>query len=384
MWITKAAQPTDRRPAAGDRLFFIIGVELGERFAYYGISSNLINYLTGSLGKSKARAAENVNTWYGVASVTPLLGAFIADSYLGRYRTILIASLLYILGLSLLTLSAVLPSVSSPDCKNGVKTMKCSPSQFQVIFFFFSLYLVAVAQGGHKPCVQAFGADQFDGKYSKEGKARSSFFNWWYLGLVGGPEAALIFLNYIQDNLNWGLGFGIPCISMAIALVVFLMGTRTYMYTFKGQEKNPFFRIGKVFANAARNWQTTNSVILNEMEAQGTLHPESSNQYKFLYKALLAPVVSQGEGGVCSINEIEDAKAVLSLLPIWVSCLVYAIVFAQPPTFFTEQGTSELLWTEQFGQALIYLLLRFNCLLVFPSFSSFPSMIAFSFLSQEL
>jgi len=118
------------------------------------------------------------------------------------------------------------------------------------------------------------------------------------------------------------------------------MGTRTYRYTVKGQEKNPFFRIGKVFANAARNWRTTNSVILNEMEAQGTLRPESSHQYKFLYKALLAPVGSQGEGGVCSINEIEDAKAVLSLLPIWVSCLVYAVVFAQPPTFFTEQGTT--------------------------------------------
>ncbi|KAH7833687.1 hypothetical protein Vadar_008766 [Vaccinium darrowii] len=275
-------RPADRSKTGCWRsAFFIIGVELGERFAYYGISSNLINYLTGSLGQSKARAAENVNTWYGVASVTPLLGAFIADSYLGRYRTILIASLLYILGLSLLTLSAVLPSVSSPD--------------------------LAVAQGGHKPCVQAFGADQFDGKDSKEGKARSSFFNWWYLGLVGGPEAALIFLNYIQDNLNWGLGFGIPCISMAMALVVFLMGTRTYRYTVKGQEKNPFFRIGKVFANAARNWRTTNSVILNEMEAQGTLRPESSHQYN---------------------------------PPIWVSCLVYAIVFAQPPTFFTEQGTT--------------------------------------------
>lgn len=78
-------------------LEFCAGVEVTERFAFTGISSNLITYLTGSLGQSKARAAENVNTWNGVSAISPLLGAFIADSYLGRYRTVVIASLLYIL-----------------------------------------------------------------------------------------------------------------------------------------------------------------------------------------------------------------------------------------------------------------------------------------------
>jgi len=53
---------------------------------------------------------------------------------------------------------------------------------------------------------------------------------------------------------------------------------------------------------------------------------------------MLAPVGSQGEDGMCRINDVEDAKAVLSLLPIWISCLVYGIVFAQLTTFFTEQG----------------------------------------------
>ncbi|KAJ0973230.1 hypothetical protein J5N97_021189 [Dioscorea zingiberensis] len=65
---------------------------MAERFAYYGIGFNLINYLTGPFRKSTA-----VNFWSGMASMLPLLGAFVADSYLGRHRTIIIAAILYIL-----------------------------------------------------------------------------------------------------------------------------------------------------------------------------------------------------------------------------------------------------------------------------------------------
>ncbi|KAJ4967213.1 hypothetical protein NE237_019062 [Protea cynaroides] len=76
---------------------FIIGVGIAERFSYYGIRSNLISYLTGPLQQSTVSAAVNVNTWSGVSYMLPLFGAFVGDGYLGRYRMVFFASLLYIL-----------------------------------------------------------------------------------------------------------------------------------------------------------------------------------------------------------------------------------------------------------------------------------------------
>ncbi|KAI3763109.1 hypothetical protein L1987_53559 [Smallanthus sonchifolius] len=315
--------------------YFIIGVEVAERFAYYGVSSNLITYLTGPLGQSTATAAENVSFWSGTASLLPLIGAFIADGFLGRYLTIIIASLVYILALALLAFSTLLPS----NCKNVVDHSSCSP-HLQVIVFFVALYLVAFAQGGHKPCVQAFGADQFDADDPEELKSKSSFFNWWYFGLCVGPTVGIFVLSYIQDNLSWGLGFGIPCVIMGFALMIFLFGTMTYRFGVKTKEKNAFARIGHVFVVAARNWRVSPSAISVEEEASGIRPHQGSKQFRFLNKALVSLDGSNVNGTVCSIDDVEETKAVLRLTPIWVSCLGYGIVFAQISTLFTKQGAT--------------------------------------------
>ncbi|XP_038877113.1 protein NRT1/ PTR FAMILY 5.10 [Benincasa hispida] len=318
----------------------IIGVEVAERFAYYGVSSNLINFLTDQLQQSTATAAKNVNAWSGTASLLPLLGAFLADSFLGRYRTIVLSSALYILGLGLLTMSAMLPSPSISACQQTDKSLPCSPNLVRVILFFFSLYLVALSQGGHKPCVQAFGADQFDGQHPKESKAKSSFFNWWYFGISLATFPTVCILSYVQDNLSWSLGFGIPCIAMVFALVIFLLGTRTYRFSSRGDEENPFVRIGRVFIIAVRNWRVNSSEIAREEEIRGLLPHHNSKQFRFLNKALIVPDSSKEDSHVCSISEVEEAKAVLRLVPIWLTCLAYAVVFSQSSTFFTKQGVT--------------------------------------------
>jgi len=70
--------------------------ELFERMAYYGIASNLIIYLTDKLHQGTVEASNNVTNWSGTVFLTPLLGAYVADAHLGRYRTFMAASVIYL------------------------------------------------------------------------------------------------------------------------------------------------------------------------------------------------------------------------------------------------------------------------------------------------
>ncbi|KAL9320026.1 hypothetical protein ACSQ67_011865 [Phaseolus vulgaris] len=67
---------------------FILGNECCERLAYYGMSTNLVLYFKNRLHQHSATASKNVSNWSGTCYITPLIGAFLADSYLGRYWTI--------------------------------------------------------------------------------------------------------------------------------------------------------------------------------------------------------------------------------------------------------------------------------------------------------
>lgn len=74
-----------------------VGNECGERLAYYGMSNNLFVYFTNQLNQHNATASKNLSNWSGTCYVMPLVGAFLADSYLGRYWTIASFSIVYVI-----------------------------------------------------------------------------------------------------------------------------------------------------------------------------------------------------------------------------------------------------------------------------------------------
>ncbi|XP_062216284.1 protein NRT1/ PTR FAMILY 8.3-like isoform X2 [Phragmites australis] len=75
----------------------ILGTEVCERLAYYGISKSLVTYLSKRLHEGNVSAARNFTTWQGTCYLTPLIGATLADSYWGKYRTIAVFSAIYFL-----------------------------------------------------------------------------------------------------------------------------------------------------------------------------------------------------------------------------------------------------------------------------------------------
>ncbi|XP_020226103.1 protein NRT1/ PTR FAMILY 5.4 [Cajanus cajan] len=319
---------------------FIIFVEFAERFAYQGLASNLIQYLTNVLNEPITEAAKDVNTWVGASSLFPLLGGFIADSYLGRFNTILVSSLIYLVGMIFLTLS--------------VSVLK------HKLLFFVALYVLAIGDGGHKPCVQTFAADQFDEDTPEEKDAKSSFFNWWYLGIVAGSTASVFVVIYLQDNVGWGVGLGVLAGVLALALALFLLGIKRYRK--EGPTGSPFTRLAQVFVAAARKWRVQfthghDNYCYEEEEEDHEPHhlhvqPKfhtllHTHQYRLLDKAAIIDEIdakskTRDPWRLCSVTQVEEVKLVLRLIPIWLSCLMFTVVQAQVHTYYIKQGATML------------------------------------------
>ncbi|KAH7677760.1 Proton-dependent oligopeptide transporter family protein [Dioscorea alata] len=322
---------------------FLVGYEAFERMAFYGVASNLVVYLTTQLHEDTVSSVRSVNNWSGSVWITPIIGAYIADTYIGRFWTFTIASLIYVMGMVLLTMAVSLESLR-PTCNNGI----CSKaSHSQIAFFYSSLYIIAIGAGGTKPNISTFGADQFDDFDPKEKQLKGSFFNWWMFSSFLGGLMATLGLVYIQENLGWGLGYGIPTAGLMISLVIFYIGTPNYRHKVKKTE-SPAREMIRVWLTAFANRKLKlpeNPSELYELEHQhyvvtGKRRVHHTMAFRFLDKAAV-----KAEGGTtttppCTVTQVEETKLLVAMGLIWLATLIPSTIWAQVNTLFVKQGTT--------------------------------------------
>ncbi|MEW5319134.1 MAG: hypothetical protein WDW38_010304 [Sanguina aurantia] len=229
---------------------FILGNEFCERLAFYGLATNLVTYVTQVMGGDPATAAIQVSIFEGTCYVTPLLGAYLADSRWGRYTTILVFSCVYLVGLVLLTGTSIFCIPAPGEEASGA----------QKAALMIALGTIAVGTGGIKPNVSAFGADQFRENDPQDRKEKESFFNFFYLAINIGSLLACTVVVYIQDSVSWTVGFAVPGVAMLLAVFCFLGGRSLYRHM--PPTESPMARVAKVMMAALKN-----------RVGDGTVHP---------------------------------------------------------------------------------------------------------------
>lgn len=196
-------------------VFFILGNEASERFAYYGMRTVLTLYLTDQLNFNDDTATVIFHVFTSLCYFTPLFGAMLADSRFGKFNTIFYVSLLYAAGNIVLALAAT-PPLHFP----------------MMAISMLGLAMIAIGTGGIKPCVSAYGGDQFDADQVKQ---RVLFFSIFYFAINAGSLVSTFLTPVFRADVKcfgsdtcFPLAFGVPALLMVVAVLFFWAGKRFY------------------------------------------------------------------------------------------------------------------------------------------------------------
>ncbi|MDB6065650.1 MAG: proton-dependent oligopeptide transporter family [Pedosphaera sp.] len=192
---------------------YIVGNELAERFSFYGMRAILVVFMTKYLvtanGAADHMTDSDADGWFHLfvasAYFFPLLGAIIADVFLGKYMTIMSLSVVYCLGHLALALN---------DTRFGLAV---------------GLSLIAIGSGGIKPCVSANVGDQFG---ATNRHLLTKVYSWFYFSINVGSAISMLWIPKLLDDKRYGphVAFGVPGFLMLLATVVFWLGRRKFVH----------------------------------------------------------------------------------------------------------------------------------------------------------
>lgn len=317
---------------------FIVVNEAFERVATVGLHVNIVIYLKTQYHLDNATAASLIFWWGAIAQFLPILGAVLSDSYLGRFRVILLGALASLLGQGMLWLTALLKQARPPHCDhyphNCVK-----PSASQLLLLISAFVLMSIGTGGIRPCSLAFGADQLDERKPNRQRMLQSYFSWYYASVAVSGLFAITVLVYIQTVRGWVVGFGVPVGIMLLSTVVFLLGSPLYLKP----KADKSLVIGLVQVISV-SWKNRN-IALPPNHSEGWYHHDKDSTLtspteilRFFNKAciirspendLKPDATSSSPWKLCTVQQVENFKSLIKVLPIWSTSIIIGVIISQ-------------------------------------------------------
>ncbi|KAF8407074.1 hypothetical protein HHK36_006199 [Tetracentron sinense] len=334
----KPSQQVSRQKGGFRTMPFIIANESFEKVASYGLLANMILYLIRGYNLDSATGASMLFLWSAVSNFMPILGAFLSDSYLGRFRVIALGSIASLLGMILLWLTAMFPHAKPPHCDSSSE--RCEPpTSAQLALLFFSFALMSIGAGGIRPCSLAFGADQLD-KPDNPNNERllQSFFNWYYATVGVSIMVSVTVIVYIQEIWGWKVGLGVPAIFMFLSAILFLLGSSFYVKM--KANKSLFTGFAQVLAVALKN----KHLALPAKNSDEWYHHKDSklvaptDKLRFLNKACIIRNPDNKDlnsksatvtCNVCTVEQVEELKSLIKVMPIWSTGIIIAVTISQ-------------------------------------------------------
>ncbi len=187
-------------------LFMLFFAEMWERFSYYGMRALLIFYLTKHWLYSDSEAGIIYGAYTALVYITPVVGGYLADRYLGQRKAVLFGAVLLTAGHFFMAFEgqAAVGHTNNP----------------MINVFWLALALIIVGSGFLKANISVIVGQL----YPRTDVRRDGAYTIFYMGINLGAALGSLLCGYIGETYGWAYGFGLAGIGMLAGLVVFVIG----------------------------------------------------------------------------------------------------------------------------------------------------------------
>ncbi|GGE38424.1 peptide MFS transporter [Psychroflexus planctonicus] len=229
-------------------LFVLFFTEMWERFSYYGMRAILVLFLVSSFGLGgwdwpREHALALYGTYTSLVYLTPILGGYLADKYMGYQKAVVIGAIIMTLGHASMAL------------------------EFAHFFMYLGIALLIIGNGFFKPNITSIISEL----YQKHPDKKDGAYTIFYMGVNAGAFLGILLCGYLGEKIGWSFGFGLAGIFMLFGMLQFYFARNIFgkaglkptkeedesdedkaaKLEFKGDKLNPFTLLDKILIGIA-------------------------------------------------------------------------------------------------------------------------------------